>query len=235
MNMFNAMKLFKFFLAILLFPLCISSSITLYEIMSQSFFLSYSSDNSIFFLIGISLCLSVFYFIPKPIRIYVLGHELTHALWAITMGKKVLKIKVTKKGGHVEVSKSNFWISLSPYFFPFYTFVWIIISLIIYYFFNNLFNEKIFYLFIGLTWMFHFLFMIEAMKIRQTDITQHGIIFSYLIIYFMNILFISLGLVFFFKINFLDFINIFSKITFEVYIYVIGLFKRTLKLLVQFP
>ena len=83
--------------------------------------------------------------------------------------------------------------------------------------------------------MFHFLFMIEAMKTRQSDITQHGIIFSYLIIYFMNILFISLGLVFFFKINFLDFINIFSKITFEVYIYVIGLFKRTLKLLVQFP
>ena len=25
--------------------------------------------------------------------------------------------------------------------------------------------------------MFHFLFMIEAMKIRQSDITQHGIIF----------------------------------------------------------
>ena len=121
------------------------------------------------------------------------------------MGKKVLKIKVTKKGGHVEVSKSNFWISLSPYFFPFYTFVWIIISLIIYYFFNNLFNEKNFYLFYRINLDVSFFVMIEAMKISQTDITQHGIIFSYLIIYFMNILFISLGLVFFFQNKFFGF------------------------------
>ena len=233
MNIFKKMKFFKFSLALFLFPLCISLSITLYQIMSKSFSLNHSFENSLFFLIGLTLCLSIFYFIPKPFKIYVLGHELTHALWAIIMGKKVLNIKVSKKGGHVEISKSNFWISLSPYFFPFYTFVCILISLVIYYFFKNLFYEKIFYLFIGLTWMFHFLFTVEALKTKQSDITEHGKIFSYFIIYFMNILFISLGLVFFFKINISDFINYFCRTTLDIYIFIIVFFKKILVLLGQ--
>ena len=46
--------------------------------------------------------------------------ELTHALWTWLMGGKVNRFKVTSKGGHVIVSKTNFLIALAPYFFPVY-------------------------------------------------------------------------------------------------------------------
>ena len=52
--------------------------------------------------------------------IYVLGHELTHALWTWLFGGKVKKMKVSSSGGHVVISKTNFFIALAPYFFPLY-------------------------------------------------------------------------------------------------------------------
>ena len=62
-----------------------------------------------------------FFILPQAFRTYVLGHELTHALWGMLMGAKIGKMKVGKEGGYVELSKSNFLVSLAPYFFPFYT------------------------------------------------------------------------------------------------------------------
>ena len=52
--------------------------------------------------------------------IYVFGHELTHALWTWLFGGEVKKMKVSSKGGHVVISKTNFVIALAPYFFPLY-------------------------------------------------------------------------------------------------------------------
>jgi hypothetical protein len=61
-----------------------------------------------------------FFLLPKPMWIYVFGHELTHALWTWLFGGQVKKMKVTSKGGHVVISKTNFVIALAPYFFPLY-------------------------------------------------------------------------------------------------------------------
>ena len=66
------------------------------------------------------LWLLVFVFLPKPIRTYVLGHELTHAIWALLMGARVSGLTVRKAGGQVRTSKTNWAITLAPYFFPFY-------------------------------------------------------------------------------------------------------------------
>jgi len=51
---------------------------------------------------------------------YVLAHELSHALAALLSGVKVRKIAVKKTGGCVTLNATNAFISLAPYFIPFY-------------------------------------------------------------------------------------------------------------------
>lgn len=54
-------------------------------------------------------------------RLYVAAHELTHALAAVLVGVRVRKISVGRKGGYVLTDSTNAFISLAPYFLPFYT------------------------------------------------------------------------------------------------------------------
>jgi len=54
-------------------------------------------------------------------RPYVAAHELTHALAAVFSGVRVRKISVKKQSGYVLLDSTNAFISLAPYFIPFYT------------------------------------------------------------------------------------------------------------------
>lgn len=54
-------------------------------------------------------------------RLYVTAHELTHALAAVSTGVRVRKISVKKQSGYVLLDSTNAFISLAPYFIPFYT------------------------------------------------------------------------------------------------------------------
>lgn len=56
-------------------------------------------------------------------RIYVFGHELTHALAAWSVGGKVHSFHVGEDGGHVDVSESNAFVALAPYCVPIFTLV----------------------------------------------------------------------------------------------------------------
>src|SRR5476651_2166923 len=78
------------------------------------------------FLAGAACRIVIFLLLPKPMWVYVFGHELTHALWTWLFGGRVKKMKVTSKGGHVVISKTNFVIALAPYFFPLYAVIMIL-------------------------------------------------------------------------------------------------------------
>ena len=130
-------------------------------------------------------------FLPRPIRTYVLGHELTHALWGLLMGAQIGKIKVSKQGGYVELSKTNFLISLAPYFFPFYTVMVIVVYYIASLFFSVEPYHMLFLSLVGITWAFHLYFTIQMVMTRQPDIMQNGRLFSFIIIYNLNL--ITLG------------------------------------------
>ena len=54
-------------------------------------------------------------------RLYVTAHELSHALAALLSGVKVRKIAVRRQSGYVLTDSTNTFISLAPYFIPFYT------------------------------------------------------------------------------------------------------------------
>lgn len=137
----------------------------------------------------------IFFILPRPFRTYVLGHELTHALWALLMGGRVGRMKVGKSGGHVELSKTNFVITLAPYFFPFYT----AIVIAAYYISIRWLDTEAYLAWwlgaVGLTWSFHITFTLHMLSQRQPDIQEHGRIFSYTVIYIMNVLVIALMMI----------------------------------------
>ena len=125
--------------------------------------------------------------ISHPVRMYVLGHELTHALWGLLFGARPSDVRVSESGGSVKLTKSNFLITLAPYFFPFYTFVVILAALVTYAFLRPLPFLPLWMFLIGFTWAFHFLFTLETLTQRQPDVKLYGRIFSWVFIYLVNV------------------------------------------------
>lgn len=126
--------------------------------------------------------------------LYVAGHELTHAFFALVFRGNVTDIKVTAtEGGYIKTNKSNFVITLSPYFFPFYTILAIIAWGIAEWLFYDFTESQYFWLYgiIGLTWMFHIAYSIWMLQGEQSDIKVNGRLFSYTVIFLINMLVIS--------------------------------------------
>lgn len=134
------------------------------------------------FLLGFVLMFVVLLVFPSPIRLYVFGHELTHAVWGLCFGAKVSNLRVGLRGGSVTLTKSNVWITLAPYFFPFYTVLVICLALMTRFFVSPL-PCKFGWLFaIGATWCFHLFFTLRSLFQRQPDVEEYGHLFSYVFI-----------------------------------------------------
>lgn len=71
-------------------------------------------------LIGAALYCPLHFCLPVNRFFYVLAHELSHALAALVSGVRIRKINVGKNGGCVVMNATNAFISLAPYFIPFY-------------------------------------------------------------------------------------------------------------------
>ncbi len=179
-----------------LIPLAYATSIAVYFLYQTSVKESLGSGWEGWALpFGFLAWVAVFFILPRPIRTYVLAHELTHALWAILMGGRVGKMKVGKSGGHVELTKTNFIITLAPYFYPFYT----VLVIAAYYLAGIWLNVEAYRLWwlaiVGFTWSFHITFTIQMLSEHQPDIQEHGRIFSYMMIYIMNLLVIGIWMI----------------------------------------
>ncbi|MEY2546187.1 MAG: hypothetical protein QOG48_1304 [Verrucomicrobiota bacterium] len=190
-------KLVKFIVAIFLLPTCI--------ILTQTFFTAFAraaltqrlwaAQEFWFFSLGAVLWLIAFFGLPRPIILYVFGHELTHALWVWLMGGRVSRIRVSREGGHIIASRTNFWIALAPYFFPLYS----ILALVAYGALSLFYNVQPYgrglYAIIGVTWAFHFTFTLWMIPKKQTDLADHGTFFSLVVIYLMNVMLLSVMLI----------------------------------------
>lgn len=148
-----------------------------------------------FFSLGVILWLIAFVGLPKPLMVYVFGHELTHAVWVWLMGGRVSQFRVGREGGHILTNKSNFLIALAPYFFPIYSLL-VIVAWGAFSFFYEIqpWREYLFAL-IGITWGFHFTFTVWMIPKGQSDLDEHGHFFSLVVIYLMNLLLLGVFLV----------------------------------------
>ena len=148
-----------------------------------------------FFTLGAVLWLIAFFGLPRPVIIYVFGHELTHVLWVWLMGGRVSKFRVSGDGGHIVTNRTNFLIALAPYFFPLYSVLAIAVYGIASLFFNVAPYGQLLYAILGITWAFHLTFTCWMIPKNQTDLSDHGTFFSLVFIYLMNLVLLSALLV----------------------------------------
>src|SRR5258707_15685925 len=99
------LKWCKTIVAVLLLPLCLGALRALWLVLRSS---GQATTIWVAILSGVACWLVIFMLLPKPMWVYVFGHELTHALWTWLFAGRVKKLKVTSKGGHVVVTKNNF-------------------------------------------------------------------------------------------------------------------------------
>ncbi len=176
-------KWFKFIIAVLLLPVCAGAAMALWRVLRAG-----GADTTwIPLLGGAASWVVIFLLLPKPMWIYVFGHELTHALWTWLFGGEVKRMKVSAKGGHVVISKTNFIIALAPYFFPLY------VALVVGVFVlgNFLLDWRgylvWFHLCLGAAYAFHLTLTWHVLQTRQTDITSQGYLFSAVVIFLGNV------------------------------------------------
>src|SRR5437870_979081 len=187
----------KFVVALFLLPICI--------VLTQTFFTAFAratvaqrlwaGEGFWFFSLGAVLWLIAFFGLPRPILIYVFGHELTHALWVLIMGGRVSRFRVGREGGHIVTNRTNVWIALAPYFFPLYSILAIGVFGALSLFYNMQPYGRLLYAVIGATWAFHLTFTCWMIPKNQTDLRDHGTFFSLVVIYLMNLLLLSAMLI----------------------------------------
>ena len=187
---FSLWGAFKPVIALGLLPVC--------WVLSAAFFRSFgtntfqhefwATDEFRLFAIGGLVWLVAFFALPRPVTLYVFGHELTHAIWVLIMGGRVTDFKVGRDGGHIMTTKTNFWIALAPYFFPVYSIGLIVSFGIMQAFWDLTGFRMVLYFLLGVTWFFHLTFTVWMMTKEQTDLTHNGVFFSLVVIYLMNLL-----------------------------------------------
>ena len=185
------MRWLKFCIAILLLPACVAATMTAWQ-LGRTLLSGAQTVSALAFGAGYGLWLVVFAFLPKPMRTYVLGHELTHALWALMMGARVSGLKVKSTGGQVKTSKTNWFITLAPYFFPFYAMLFIVAFFIAHAIWNLSAYLWVLFFLVGLGWSFHVTFTLMMLfSVRQPDVQSQGVLFSAVVVYLMNLLAIT--------------------------------------------
>lgn len=180
------MRIVKFLVGVSLIPFVLASVYTYSRFFFEFAIKSFLSHWS--FWVGI-LVYPIFQgFIYKPVQLYVIEHELTHALFAILSGGKIRKLSLKKESGSVVVDKTNAVITLSPYFFPLYAVSFFLLWKLASQFYSELYSYiTIFYLVAGFLLSFHFFMTSKAILHGQSDLKHSGTIFSLVIIFILYI------------------------------------------------
>jgi hypothetical protein len=184
-------KWVKFIAGILLLPICLGTAEAVWAALTHA-----GGATTVWMpmLAGAACWVIVFLLLPKPMWVYVFGHELTHAVWTWLFGGSVKSFKARSSGGHVITTKSNFFIALAPYFFPFYAVLVVVVFVIgdLLWHWRRVYLPW-FHLLLGAAYAFHVTLTCEILKTRQTDITSQGWLFSAVIIFLGNAMVLAIG------------------------------------------
>ena len=187
-------RILRWCLALILLPLCWVTSWTLLLRFSQATVDQdfWKTAEFWYFATGALVMLGWFWsglLQPFFLYLYVLGHELTHAVFVVLYLGKVTDFYVSKEGGYITTNKTNLVIALSPYFVPF----WAVLSAALYVllrYFADLSQEwdRLLYALMGVTWTFHMVWTLWMIPRDQPDLKENGTFLSLTVIYLGNLL-----------------------------------------------
>lgn len=180
----------KFIVALFLVPPAIVLTQTFFTAFARSTLHEafWATEAFWFFALGMLLWLIAFFGLPRPLWLYVFGHELTHAITVWLMGGRVRQFKVSAKGGHIVTDRVNTWIALSPYFLPIYSILAVVLFGIGSAFYDLSPWRHVLFAVLGLTWGFHLSFTLWMIPKGQSDLEYGGFFFSIMVIYLINLL-----------------------------------------------
>jgi len=181
----------KTIIAVVLLPVCAGAGWALWRVLNAS-----GNADTIWVpaASGAACWLAIYLLLPKPMWVYVFGHELTHALWTWAMGGRVKKFRASANGGHVVVTKTNFAIALAPYFFPLYALLVVAVFALGQKLWNWRNYAVWFHLLLGAAYSFHITLTWHILKSRQSDITEQGYLFSAVVVFLGNVLVLLVGI-----------------------------------------
>lgn len=122
----------------------------------------------------------------RPLRTYVFGHELTHALAGLISGARLKSFSVGKNGGSVVLDKTNLVIVLAPYFVPLYTLLVCACWWLAGFFWQTAPYRPWFLFLTGFTLSFHIALTVYALMQGQSDLDHFGPFFSGVVIVLVN-------------------------------------------------
>jgi len=184
-------KWMKAVIAVALLPVCLGAGKALWLVLRAA---GNADTVWVAMLAGAACWVVVFLLLPKPMLIYVFGHELTHALWTWLFGGSVKKFRASSSGGHVVVTKSNFFIALAPYFFPLYVVLVVLVFIAGHLLWGWTRYQVWFHLLVGAAYAFHVTLTWHILQTRQSDITEQGYLFSFAVIFIGNISVLIVGI-----------------------------------------
>ena len=193
------LRLAKFLTGLLLLPLCVALSMTFWRavvILAQSP-TRLPMLHAFACVAGIAIWAIIWLFLPPLTRTYVLGHELTHALVDRAVRRQGLGPEgVGARRQRARHAKTTPGSRCPPISSPSTPSWWRCSgccpsgsSR------RSSPTSPIFLFWIGLTWSFHFTFTLRFLAYNQPDIREHGRLFSYTLIYALNLLSIGAALV----------------------------------------
>jgi len=153
----------------------------------------------IFFLSGMGAFFLLNLFFKKKAFLYVFAHELSHAIAALLTGGKVHSIYVAGQSGNTTMDKTNTFVLLFPYIFPFYT-----VCVLLFYWILGLVGnvdhlQNYYYGALGMTLCHHLFHTIYSIYEGQDDIRKSGTLFALSAVLFANLCFIAILFTYHFK------------------------------------
>lgn len=183
----------RWLIGLALLPVCWVTTVTFLTAASNATMAQKAWQSAPFWYFAIGAGLMAGWFFsgllrPMFLYLYVLGHELTHALVVLCFLGKVSNLKVGLDGGYITTNKSNWVIALAPYFVPF----WSMVVCLIYWILIKALSlpplaDKFLYFGIGASWAFHLLWTLWMIPRDQPDLRENGTFLSLIIIYLANL------------------------------------------------
>lgn len=160
----------------------------------------------------------------------ILSHELTHALFAYLTFHWVGRIRLNPddSGGSMSLrGRGNWLISLSPYFFPLFTFLYMMIMPSLLEIFEGTTEKMLIYAILGYFAAYYWATVLSQVHGGQTDIINEGFLFSAIVIISGN-LFVN-GIIFAFCSKLWNGVNTYGNILLHLNLQYVDMLKNLLQ------
>ncbi len=197
-------KILRFIISLLLIPACIAITLGFYNSIIS---IRTISESGLIFILGaLSYAVLCLLFVRLNF-LYVVGHELMHAIATLFSGGKVKGIKVSSREGSVKTTTPNIIVMLAPYLIPGYTLFVALLYFLLSFFIDVSRSTGLFIFLLGFTLMFHLAYTAQSIRDRQSDLIKSGYLFSISFIYIVNLVIVFSIISFLFKeARFFDFL-----------------------------